>query len=57
MHGNMGKCTHEYMHIRGVCMGVYGCMWYGAGECVSVCGPWCVCVYRLCDVDFDPFRE
>ena len=54
----MGVCTsRDVSRYVCVCMGVYGCMWYGAGECVSVCGPWYVCVSRLCDVDFDPLRE
>ena len=37
--GNMGTWTHEYVHARGTCMGVYG-----YEECVSVCVGQGMCV-------------
>lgn len=48
---NMGTWTHEYMHARGTCMGVYG-----YEECVSVCGPRYVCVSELYDINFLKIR-
>ena len=51
--GNRGTCTQDCMHARGTCIGVYGCRWYGYEECVSVCGPWYVCLSGLHDINLE----